>query len=254
MRAVQAHLPARAAEHGQRRRGVARGYLVLGEPAQRIPGRGRRAGTPGGQREPPQQQALQAKQAALPPGSAVLTADLESASATVSGIQRQAQELHQRYLAAAAKTAADIDDHSGLWDRTEPVRTVLEAVLAPLDIVAADHWVSALEKVAGVPAEWVKEARQRRSRRSEALRTAGKSAGRGADRRRRSSPNRPAASSTPGTRSRPGWLKTAAGSIAEIRGLSYTLSGLGFARRCWEPSSRRRTKARWAGPTAVRRD
>ena len=33
------------------------------------------------------QQALQAKQAALPPGSAVLTADLESASAAVSGIR-----------------------------------------------------------------------------------------------------------------------------------------------------------------------
>ena len=104
------------------------------------------------------QQALQAKQAALPPGSAVLTADLESASAAVSGIHRQAQDLHQRYLAAAAKTAADVGDHSGLWDRTEPVRTVLEAVLAPLDIVAADHWVSALEKVAGVPSEWDKEA------------------------------------------------------------------------------------------------
>ena len=99
------------------------------------------------------QQALQVKQASLPPGSAVLTAELTSASAAVSGIHRQAQELHQRYLAAAAKTAADVGDHSGLWDRTEPIRTVLEAVLAPLDIVAADHWVSALEKVAGVPSE-----------------------------------------------------------------------------------------------------
>jgi chromosome segregation ATPase len=98
-----------------------------------------------------QQQALQAKQAALPPGSAVLTADLKSASAAVSGIQSQAQDLHQRYLAAAAKTAEGVGEHSGLWDRTEPVRTVLEAVLAPLDIVAADHWVGALEKIAGSP-------------------------------------------------------------------------------------------------------
>lgn len=39
--------------------------------------------------------------------------------------------------------------------RTEPVRTVLEAVLAPFDIIAADHWVDALKEVAGVPAEWV---------------------------------------------------------------------------------------------------
>ena len=110
------------------------------------------------------QQALQAKQAGLPPGSAVLTADLESASAAVSGIHRQAQDLHQRYLAAAAKSAADVGDHSGLWDRTEPVRTVLEAVLAPLDIVAADHWVSALG-VGGVGINAVQGARVAGARR-----------------------------------------------------------------------------------------
>ncbi len=172
------------------------------------------------------QQALQAKQAALPPGSTVLTADMESASAAASGIQNQAQDLHQRYLAAAAKTAADVGDHSGLWDRTEPVRTVLEAVLAPLDIVAADHWVGALEKIAGVPAEWVKEVDAKITEINELIRT-GQSpvdelieAGKLAE----------------STGSKldawdafaPGWLKTAAGSLAEIRGLSYTLSGLGL--------------------------
>jgi transposase len=174
-----------------------------------------------------EQQALQAKQAALPPGSAVLTADLESASAAVSGIHRQAQDLHQRYLAAAAKTAADIGDHSGLWGRTEPVRPVLEAVLAPLDIVAADHWVSALEKVAGVPAEWVKELDNQITE-IKGLITAGQSpvqelitAGKLAE-------------STGGKLDAwyafaPGWLRTAAGSVAGIRGLSYTLSGLGLA-------------------------
>ena len=93
-----------------------------------------------------QQQALQARQATLPPGTVVLTDDLQTASATVSGIHGQAQELHQRYLAAASKTAAGVEEHSGLWGDTEPVRKVLEAVLAPLDIVAADHWVSALEE------------------------------------------------------------------------------------------------------------
>ena len=117
------------------------------------------------------QQALQAKQAALPPGSTVLTADMESASAAASGIQNQAQDLHRRYLVAAAKTAADVGDHSGLWDRTEPVRTVLEAVLAPLDIVAADHWVGALEKIAGVPAEWVKEVDDKITEINELIRT-----------------------------------------------------------------------------------
>jgi len=172
------------------------------------------------------QQALQAKQAALPPGSAVLTADLESSSAAVSRIHTQAQDLHQRYLAAAAKTAADVGDHSGLWDRTEPVRTVLEAVLAPLDIVAADHWVSALEKIAGVPSEWQKEAGDTVNAIEAAMR-AGQSqvqelqaAGRFLE-------------ATGGKLDAwyafaPGWLKAAAGSITQIRALSYTLSGLGL--------------------------
>ena len=94
---------------------------------------------------------MQAQQAALPPGSVVLTADVQSASATVNEVQNQAQELHQRYLAAASKTAAAVDEHKSVWENTEPVRKVLETVLAPLDIVAADHWVSALKEVAGLP-------------------------------------------------------------------------------------------------------
>jgi len=102
-----------------------------------------------------QQQAVQARQAALPTGSPALTGDLQAASASVTGIHGQAQDLHQRYLAAAGKTAAGVEDHSGLWEDTEPGRKVLEAVLAPLDIVAADHWVGVLKEIAGVPAELV---------------------------------------------------------------------------------------------------
>jgi hypothetical protein len=172
------------------------------------------------------QQALQAKQAALPPGTTVLTAEVRSASAAVSGIQNQAQELHQRYLAAAAKTAADVGDRSGLWNRTEPIRTVLEAVLAPLDIVAADHWVSALEKVAGVPSEWVKEADDTVNAIEAAMR-AGRS---------QVQELQAAARLFEATGGKidawyafaPGWLKAAAGSITQVRGLSYTLSGLGL--------------------------
>jgi hypothetical protein len=173
-----------------------------------------------------QQQALQAKRAALPPGSAVLTADLESASAAVSGIQSQAQDLHQRYLAAAAKTAGDVGGHSGLWERTEPVRTVVEAVLAPLDIVAADHWVGALEKIAGVPVGWVKELDNQMADITTLIR-AGQSpvgelieAGNLAE--------RTGAKLDAWDAFAPGWLKTAAGSLAAVRGLSYTLSGLGL--------------------------
>jgi uncharacterized protein YukE len=43
------------------------------------------------------------------------------------------------------------------WEKAEPVRKVLEGVLAPFDIVAADHWIELLEKAAGQPSEWIKE-------------------------------------------------------------------------------------------------
>jgi hypothetical protein len=173
-----------------------------------------------------QQQALAARQATLPPGTVVLTDDLQAASATVSGIHGQAQELHQRYLAAASKTGAGVEDHSGLWGDTEPVRKVLEAVLAPLDIVAADHWVSALKEVAGVPAELVKGVGEQVEE-IEKLKSAGQPI---------TEQLISAARFTEATGGKydawyafaPDWLKTAAGSIAEIRGLSYTLSGLGL--------------------------
>lgn len=173
-----------------------------------------------------QQQAVQARQATLPPGSVVLTGDLQTASATVSGIGGQAQELHQRYLAAASKTAAGVEEHSGLWGGTEPVRKVLEAVLAPLDIIAADHWVSALKEIAGVPAELVKGVGEQIEE-IEKLKSAGQPI---------TEELIAAARFTESTGEKydawyafaPDWLKTAAGSIAEIRGLSYTLSGLGL--------------------------
>jgi hypothetical protein len=173
-----------------------------------------------------QQQALLARQASLPPGTVVLADDLQTASASVSGIHGQAQELHQRYLAAASKTAVGVEDHSGLWGDTEPVRKVLEAVLAPLDIVAADHWVSALKEVAGVPAELVKGVGEQVEA-IEKLKGAGQPI---------TEQLIAAARFTESTGAKydawyafaPDWLKTAAGSIAEIRGLSYTLSGLGL--------------------------
>jgi hypothetical protein len=170
-------------------------------------------------------QALQAQQAMLPPGSIVLTDDLQTASATVNGIHSQAQELHQRYLAAAGKTAASVEEHSGLWGSTEPVRTVLEAVLAPLDIIAADHWIDALKEVAGQPSDWIKEVDNSiiAIRRLQA----------GGEIRVNEIQEAAGLIEASGTKEdawdafAPGWLKTAAGSIAEIRGLSYTLTGLG---------------------------
>lgn len=171
------------------------------------------------------QQALQIRQAGLPPGSQALSKDLQAASAAVSGIERQARELHERYLEAAAKTAEDIKPKS-LWERTEPVRTVLEAVLAPFDIVAADHWIGALEKAAGQPAEWVAELGAQITEIQAAMR-AGESP---VDALIQAAK---AAESTGGKIDAwdafaPAWLRTAAGSLAEIKGLSYTLGGLGL--------------------------
>jgi hypothetical protein len=172
-------------------------------------------------------QALQTQQAALPPSSSALKADLEAVSATLAAVNVEALELHQLYLAAAQKTAAGIERLGHLWDGAEPVRTVLEAVLAPLDIVDADHWVDALKKVAGVPENWVKQvdkaigaiadAGQDGKSPAEVLIEAGyiaESAGNKID---------------AWYAFAPGWLKTAAGSLAEIKGFSYTLSGLGIA-------------------------
>ena len=144
----------------------------------------------------------------------------------MGGIHGQAQELQQRYLAAASKTAAGVDQHSGLWEGTEPVRKVLEAVLAPLDIVAADHWVSALKEVAEVPWEWLAQVGEK-TEDVEKLKLAGQS---------RVEELIEAAKFTETAGGKidawwafaPKWLATAAGAIAEIRGLSYTLSGLGL--------------------------
>ena len=171
------------------------------------------------------QQALRIRQAGLPPGSQVLSKDLEAASAAVTGIERQARELHERYLEAAAKTAEDIKPKN-LWERTEPVRTVLEAVLAPLDILDADRWVDLLEKAAGQPAEWVAELGKQITEIQAAMR-AGESP---VDALIQAAK---AAESTGGKIDAwyafaPSWLQAAAGRLAAIKGTAYTLSGLGL--------------------------
>ncbi len=171
---------------------------------------------------------LQGLQSQPPPRPARLPAhqaDLESASVNLAGIRSNAEELHQHYLAASRRTAQTVEEHESLWARTEPVRTILEAVLAPLDIVAADHWLDALKEIAGVPSEWIKEVDQSIET-VKSLQASGKSAtdalieaGKVAD--------STASKLDAWEAFAPGWLKTAAGSIAGIKGLSYALGGLG---------------------------
>ena len=109
-----------------------------------------------------QQQALQARAAALPRGTVVLTDDLQTASAAVTGIHGQAQDLHQRYLAAASKTAAQLDAVSpagsgGGKDKESPFTVVLEKVHSALDAAGIDGVLWLLGKNAALAEKFMKE-------------------------------------------------------------------------------------------------
>ncbi len=146
--------------------------------------------------------------------------------ATASASGSPAQELHARYLAESRKTADETEEHAGVMERIEPYRKILEAVLAPLDIVAADHWIDALEKLAEVPGERL-EAVDEAIETVEALQESGQSAVDAlisAAKLAETTGNELDAMEA----FNPGWLKAAAGSLAEIRGLGATLSVLGI--------------------------
>jgi uncharacterized protein YukE len=128
--------------------------------------------------------------------------------------------------AAAAKVDTAKSGLAGVWDHTEPGRKLIELVLAPFDIVAADHWVDLLKEMAGQPSDWLKDFDDGLAK-AMALRKGGKLAseamvelgGRA---------ERIGAMSDAWEAFAPGLLKTAAGSISEIRGLSNALTGLGL--------------------------
>lgn len=112
------------------------------------------------------------------------------------------------------------------WEKAEPVRKVLEAVLAPFDIVAADHWIEMLEKAAGQPEEWINGLDELIGEAQE-LKGAGKpitdlliNAAKEAE----SVGNKLDAFDA----FSPGWLRAAAGNLGAVRGLSTTLTGLGL--------------------------
>jgi hypothetical protein len=144
---------------------------------------------------------------------------------TLAQIQAQAHALNGRYLGAATSTADPVDEDPGLWEKSEPIRKVLEAVLAPLDIVAADHWIDLLKEAAGVPAEWLKELDEQIET-IESLQKAGKPASEALIEAAQLA-ERVGTKADAWEAFAPAWLKTAAGSLSEIRGLSYTLGGLG---------------------------
>ena len=127
--------------------------------------------------------------------------------------------------AAAARVDAAKSGLDGLWDRTNPGRRLVELVLAPFDIVAADHWIDLLKEMAGQPREWLKELDQEimgikklmasgQDATEELIGAGGKA-------------ERTGAMTDAFEAFAPGWLKAAAGSMAEIRGLSCALTGAG---------------------------
>ncbi|MGA8461533.1 MAG: putative T7SS-secreted protein [Streptosporangiaceae bacterium] len=130
---------------------------------------------------------------------------------------------------AAAKVDSAKSGLSGLWDHTEPGRKLIEFILAPFDTVAADHWIDLLKEMAGQPSEWLSELGKEYdgiesliaggasyvARRDALIELAGKT-------------ERIGGLLDAWNAYAPGWLKAAAGSIAEIRGLSNVLTGLGL--------------------------
>jgi uncharacterized protein YukE len=129
-------------------------------------------------------------------------------------------------LAAAARVDAAKSGLDGLWDRTEPGRKLVEFILAPFDTVAADHWIDLLKEMAGQPSEWLKDLDKMISEAMELEKGSAPAVERTIAASYQA--ERTGAMADAFDAFAPGWLKAAAGSIAEIRGLSYALTGLGL--------------------------
>jgi uncharacterized protein YukE len=165
--------------------------------------------------------------------SAVADANATPAAARQAALDSAVQvsasacgQAHDGARAAAARVDAAKAGLAGLWDGTDPGRKLVEFVLAPFDTVAADHWIDLLKEMAGQPREWLNDLDEKIAEVA-ALQKSGAPAGEElmelggrAD--------RTSAMFDAWDAFSPGWLKAAAGSIAEIRGLSSALTGLGL--------------------------
>jgi uncharacterized protein YukE len=165
--------------------------------------------------------------------SAVADADAAPAAARPAALDSALQvsasacgQARQSARAAAARVDAARSGLAGLWDHTEPGRKLVEFVLAPFDTVAADHWIDLLKEMAGQPRDWLNDLDEKIAEVA-GLQKSGAPAGEElmelggrADRVN--------AMFDAWDAFAPGWLKAAAGSMAEIRGLSYALTGLGL--------------------------
>ena len=170
-----------------------------------------------------QQQVTSAVQDANSSSAAARPAAVESAMRVSAVACGQAREGAQ---AAAARVNTAKSGLAGLWDRTEPGRKLVELVLAPFDIVAADHWIDLLKEMAGQPTEWLKDLddliAEAKGLREAGLPAVEKLIAAGGK------TERTGAMLDAWQVFSPGWLRAAAKSISEIRGLSSALTGLGL--------------------------
>lgn len=154
---------------------------------------------------------------------------LDQANTDLSCIRGEAGQLHELYLAAAAGIARPVTLRH-LWDDTEPIRKVLEVVLAPLDIVAADHWIGALKEIARQPAKLLEDADNALAEATKLIDEDAPFADRMAALVKAGSAlERGGAMVEAWTAFAPAWVRTAAGSLREIEGLDDALSVLGIA-------------------------
>jgi hypothetical protein len=150
-----------------------------------------------------------------------------TAKSQLRAVLQRADQLHQEYLAAAEKLAAQLEDGKSLWERTELPRQMLEWVLAPTDLAGGDHWVALLKKAGEEHEQLFEDADEAIEEAMTACREGGDeaiaaliAAGDEVDRA--------------GNRLEiwdaiaPGWVKGGASWASEIRGLAYGLSAAGI--------------------------
>ncbi|MEY9905483.1 hypothetical protein ABIA35_001699 [Catenulispora sp. MAP12-49] len=151
--------------------------------------------------------------------------DVSDAQSAASGVQAKAHELNDRYNEAAKKGSGE-EESKPFSEQIEPYRIILEGILSPLDIVAADKWIDMLKEVAGQPSEWVKGVDEAVEA-AEGLRAEGKSAAEALIEAAQLA-ERAGGEIDAFEAFSPGWLSLAARGIVGIRGLSAGLSGLGL--------------------------
>lgn len=101
-----------------------------------------------------QQQVNAANQIALAATPPEVPTAAATATSTADRARKDVAESGTAGTAEAEKTEAW---YKTWWDESEPIRATIEKVLAPLDAVLADKWLSVLKEHASKPGEWLED-------------------------------------------------------------------------------------------------